>query len=135
MSQLTDAQLREEWTRSVGVLEEVLQERVTVAAVPGGYYSRRVAEAAVSAGIQVLFTSEPVTRIERVGSCSVLGRFTLRRNSGAEYVQRLVRQSPLARGGQWARWNLKKIAKRLAGDTYLRVRKVLFERGNHYMDR
>ena len=128
MSQLTDEQLREEWRRSVGVLQELLQERVTTASVPGGYYSSRVAEAAVSAGVEVLFTSEPVTRIERVGTCSVLGRFTLRQNHDAAYVQKLVRQSPLARGGQWAHWNLKKVAKRLAGETYLRVRQALFER-------
>ena len=128
MSRLTDAELREEWRRSVGVLEDALGGRVSVASVPGGYYSRRVAEAAASAGVEVLFTSEPVTGIERVGECSVLGRFTLRQHHDAAYVQQLVGKSPMARGAQWLQWNLKKAGKRLAGDAYLRVREALFDR-------
>jgi peptidoglycan/xylan/chitin deacetylase (PgdA/CDA1 family) len=128
MSRLTDAQLREEWDRSVGVLQDVSGQRVSVASVPGGYYSRRVAEAALSAGVEVLFTSEPVTGIERVGACSVLGRFTLRQHHGPAYVKQLVGKSPMARGTQWVQWNLKKAGKQLAGDTYLRVRDALLER-------
>ena len=128
MSRLTDAQLREEWNRSVGELQDVLGQRVSVASVPGGYYSRRVAEAAVSAGVEVLFTSEPVTGIERVGASVVLGRFTLRRHHDAAYVKQLVGKSPMARGTQWVHWNLKKAGKQLAGDTYLRFRDALFER-------
>ena len=128
MSRLTDAQLREEWHRSVGVLQDVSGQRVSVASVPGGYYSRRVAEAALSAGVEVLFTSEPVTGIERVGACSVLGRFTLRQHNDAAYVKQLVGKSPMARGTQWVHWNLKKAGKQLAGDTFLRVRDAFFER-------
>jgi len=128
MSRLTDAQLREEWRRSIAVLEDMLGQRVTVASVPGGHYSRRVAEAAVAAGVEVLFTSEPVTRIERVGPCAVVGRFTLRRDHDAAYVKQLVGRSPLARGAQWIHWNLKKAGKRIAGDTYLRARDMLFDR-------
>ena len=128
MRRLTDVQLLDEWRRSIAVLEDALRQRVSVASVPGGYYSRRVAEAAATAGVDVLFTSEPVTRIERVGSCSVLGRFTLRRDHDATYVKQLVGRSPMARGAQWVRWNLKKVGKRLAGDTWLRARDLLFDR-------
>lgn len=126
MSRLTGVQLREEWRRSTGILGDLLGNRVSVASVPGGYYSRRVAEAADEAGIEFLFTSEPVTRIERVGSCAVLGRFTLRREHEAGYVKRLVGRSPLARSTQWMHWNLKKAGKQIAGSAYLRAREVLF---------
>jgi len=126
MSRLTDAQLLEEWRRSVGILGELLRDRVSVASVPGGYYSPRVAEAAHAAGIEFLFTSEPVTRIERLGACAVLGRFTLRRDHDARYVKRLVGRSPIARSTQWMHWNLKKVGKQLAGSAYLRARDVLF---------
>ena len=128
MSHLSDAQLLEEWRRSVGVLGDLLGKQVSVASVPGGYYSRRVADAAAAVGIDVLFTSEPVIRIERTAGCSVLGRYTLRRSHGAAYVKQLVGRSSVERRSQWLRWNLKKAAKRLAGDLYLRARETLFGR-------
>ena len=128
MSRLTDAELLEEWRRSIEVLEGIVQQRVTVASVPGGYYSPRVAETAAAAGLEVLFTSEPLIRIERVSACSVLGRYTLRRDHTAAYVRQLVGRAPVARAAQWLNWNLKKIGKRLAGDAYLRARERLLDR-------
>jgi peptidoglycan/xylan/chitin deacetylase (PgdA/CDA1 family) len=128
MSRLTDAQLLDEWRRSIQVLEDVVQQRVTVASVPGGYYSGRVAETAAAAGIEVLFTSEPLIRIERVNACSVLGRYTLRRDHTAAYVRQLVGRPPTTRAAQWLNWNVKKVGKRLAGDLYLRARAILLDR-------
>ena len=37
------AHMREEWSRSRMVLEDLLGHEVEIASVPGGYYSRRVA--------------------------------------------------------------------------------------------
>lgn len=128
MSRLTDVQLLDEWQRSIAVLEDLVQRRVTVASVPGGYYSDRVAETAAAAGVDVLFTSEPRTRIERVGACAVLGRFTLRRKHTDRYLRQLVGSPPFARAAQSLNWSLKKIGKRLAGDAYLRARELLLER-------
>lgn len=129
MSRLTESQLLEEWRRSIAVLEDIVHERVTVASVPGGYYARRVADTAAAAGVEALFTSEPLTRIERVSACSVLGRYTLRHTHGAAYVGHLVGKSPVARAAQWLNWNLKKVGKRVAGDAYLRARDLLLDRG------
>jgi len=58
-------------------LSDVLGEPVTVASVPGGCYSRRVAAAAAASGIKALFTSEPVTTSHRVDGCLVFGRYTI----------------------------------------------------------
>ena len=59
--------MRHEWSESRQRLEDMLGHAVTVGSVPGGYFSRAVAEAAAEAGLQVLFTSEPTTRIRRRG--------------------------------------------------------------------
>jgi peptidoglycan/xylan/chitin deacetylase (PgdA/CDA1 family) len=126
MSHLSPSQLRSEWDRSVAELQDAIGAPVKVASVPGGYYSTSVAEAAAGAGIEVLFTSEPVTSITRVGSCHVMGRFTLRQAHPAEYVRRLTGASPLARGAQWLQWNTRKVGKRLGGSAYLRFREAHF---------
>src|SRR5207245_5689020 len=55
-------QMLREWVDSRETLRNLLGEDVTVASVPGGYYSPRVAAAAAEAGFSALFTSEPETR-------------------------------------------------------------------------
>jgi hypothetical protein len=99
---------------------------VTTASVPGGYFSRVVAETAAEAGVQLLFTSEPTSRPMRVGSCTVLGRYTLRRDDPGSRAADLVAASNRARVRQWSIWNAKKVLKALGGASYLRVRARVF---------
>ena len=56
-------QLVREWSTSVAKLSDILGEQIEIASVPGGHYSRRVAEAAARAGIKALFTSEPIAQL------------------------------------------------------------------------
>jgi peptidoglycan/xylan/chitin deacetylase (PgdA/CDA1 family) len=117
-SACTVARMREEWTRSREVLEDLLGHAVAVASVPGGYYSRTVAHTALDAGITTLFTSEPVTRIQDEQGCRVLGRFTIRRGDGPDTARRLVLRAPSARWSAWTRWNAKGLVKPLLGPAY-----------------
>ena len=118
--------LRREWTQSVTLLSDVLDTPVRVASVPGGYFSHVVAETAADAGVQLLFTSEPTSRPTRVRSCTVLGRYTLRRDHAGSYAAYLVADSHRARLRQWSIWNAKKVLKALGGESYLRARARVF---------
>ncbi len=122
MAACTREQLSREWRDSVAALSDVLGTLVDTASVPGGYFSRAVAETAAEAGIRFLFTSEPTTRVTHVGGSRVIGRYTLRRWHAAPVAAGLVAASSAARSGQWLRWNTLKVAKRLGGDVYLRWR-------------
>lgn len=125
MARLTDAALDAEWATSRDILEEILGASVTVASVPGGYFSRRVAAAAARAGIRWLFTSEPVTSIQTLEGCEVFGRYTLRHDSLASDISALLSPRGTGRAKQWLMWNAKKVAKVVAGDAYLRLRRTL----------
>ncbi len=129
MARLSDAELDREWSESCERLAEILGEPTTIASVPGGYYTRRVASAAARAGIRYLFTSEPETRTQEVDGCLVFGRYTLRRSSPASEVASLLRRTGTARLKQWTLWNGKKVLKTIAGDTYLRLRSLLLDQG------
>ena len=118
--------LRREWADSLALLSDILGTRVRTASVPGGYFSRVVAETAAEAGVQLLFTSEPTSRPTRVGSCTVLGRYTLRRDDPGSRAADLVAASHGARVRQWSIWNAKKVLKALGGETYLRARARVF---------
>jgi peptidoglycan/xylan/chitin deacetylase (PgdA/CDA1 family) len=125
MSSLGEAELRREWEGSVARLSDILLHPVRVASVPGGYYSRRVGEAAAACGIRVLFTSEPTMRTHRAGGCLVVGRYVVRQNSSAEAAAGFASGRRLPRWKQTAFWNVKKVAKATGGSAYLSLRNLL----------
>lgn len=110
-----------EWTDSRRALQDILGADVTVGSVPGGYFSGRVARAAHAAGLKVLFTSEPETRVRRVGACAVVGRYTIRAGCRPVFAGEIasLRHSTLLR--EWAAWNVKKVAKYVLGSSYRRL--------------
>ncbi len=120
--------LLDEWETSVKILSDILGEPVIVASVPGGYYSKRVAEAAARTGIRVLFTSEPTTVATQVDGCLVLGRFTILRGMSPSAVARLVQGKGIPPVSQYLAWNLKKAGKFVGGESWLAMRKRLLRR-------
>ena len=119
--------MREEWSRSRQALEDLLGHAVTVASLPGGYYSRAAARAARDAGLRVLFTSEPSTSVHDEAGCTIVGRYTIRRGDGLDFARRLV-DSSWTRCGAWASWNAKGLVKPLLGSSYMRIADWLLSR-------
>jgi hypothetical protein len=122
MSTLTWEKLVEEWRGSSGELSELVGAPVTLGAVPGGYYSRRVGRAAAAGGLTALFTSEPVRAVRDVDGCVVIGRAAVRDRTPAGRAAELAAGRPLA----WQRgrlaWGALKVAKAVGGEAYLRLR-------------
>jgi hypothetical protein len=129
MALLSEEQLLGEWTLSVKALEEIIGEPVRVASVPGGYYSRRVGATAARAGIRVLFHSEPTTEVTMLGACRLVGRYVVRRGMSPEWSAGFAAGRFFPRFRQALEWKVKKVGKIVAGDAYLRLRRVMF--GEH----
>jgi peptidoglycan/xylan/chitin deacetylase (PgdA/CDA1 family) len=129
MSHCSKEALTDEWTRSIKILSEILGEQVDTASVPGGHYSNRVGETAAAAGVRVLFNSEPTTAVHAVLGCLVVGRYNIFRGTPSGVSGDLVSVHSGARSRQWLFWNIKKIAKRVAGRPYLAARQWLLRKG------
>ena len=114
-----------EWEDSCRLLADVLGEDVTVASVPGGYFSSEVARAARQAGLRVLFTSEPSTRLVHRRGLLVAGRFAIRHACGVDFARRLATGRATALWGEWLGWNAKKLLKTCLGETYPRLARRL----------
>ena len=125
MSHCSREKLIDEWTTSLGMLSDILGEAVDTASVPGGYYSKRVAETAAAAGVRMLFNSEPTTKVHAVPGCLIIGRYNIVRGMPAAVSGNLVSLHSEARSRQWLYWNFKKIAKKVAGGPYLAARHLL----------
>ena len=117
-----------EWKGSTERLASILGHPVKVASVPGGYYSRRVAEAAAAAGIETLFTSEPKAGVRIVNGCRVLGRYTVQRGMGPEWAAGFAAGKLEPRLRQALLWKVKGLAKAVGGPVYLRLRAAILRR-------
>ena len=126
-SALTTSEMRREWSDSRQRLEDIVDHPVTVGSVPGGYFSRAVAEAAAAAGLRTLYTSEPTTRPSTVDGLRVVGRFTLRRGHRSDMALRFASAAPWARCGAWVGWNAKALVKPMLGASYSRVADWILE--------
>jgi peptidoglycan/xylan/chitin deacetylase (PgdA/CDA1 family) len=122
MASCSMARLRDEWTRSVATLSEVLGERVDVASVPGGDHSASVADAAAEAGIRVLFTSRPTTSVRLRGHLQVIGRFAVRRSTCPRVAAAVASGALTPRLRQLLWWDVKAIGKAFAGTAYRHLR-------------
>lgn len=79
-----------EWRISCDLLSDLLGVPCITGSVPGGDVSGRVFESAHAAGMQFLFTSNPVLIPKREGSCWVLGRVCPKAGTPLIDVQRFA---------------------------------------------
>jgi peptidoglycan/xylan/chitin deacetylase (PgdA/CDA1 family) len=126
-SSLARNEMQREWSDSRKRLEDILGHAVTAGSVPGGYFSRAVADAAADAGLLTLFTSEPTTRASIANGCRVIGRFTIRRGHSSRMARRFVSTAPWARCSAWLGWNAKALVKPVLGPSYSRVADWILE--------
>jgi peptidoglycan/xylan/chitin deacetylase (PgdA/CDA1 family) len=128
MSALSREELMREWSGSVALLSDILGEGATVASVPGGYYSRAVAQAAAACGVRNLFNSEPTVRVSSIDGCLVLGRYFVQRGMAPETSAGFAAGRFGPRAKQSALWAVKKAAKAIGGEAYVRVLRRLLGR-------
>lgn len=123
---LNDDLLAREWRQSCERLAEMLQQSIWTASVPGGFYSRRVAQFAEQAGIRLLFNSEPTTRWHQLNELTVAGRLQIVDDTPASDAARLAQGD---RSLLWKRqgvWFVKKAAKAVLGGWYRQFSARLF---------
>jgi peptidoglycan/xylan/chitin deacetylase (PgdA/CDA1 family) len=128
MAALTRAELDREWRTSLACLADLAGERLTVASVPGGYYSREVGRSAAAAGITQLFTSEPTAQTTQLDGCRILGRYVIKRGMPPEWSAGFAAGDPKYCLRQTMLWKAKRVAKTLGGGAYLKAREAILER-------
>jgi peptidoglycan/xylan/chitin deacetylase (PgdA/CDA1 family) len=121
MGRLSRAELDREWRTSRELLGETLGAAPRSASVPGGYLSPPVVDAAAAAGYELLFTSEPTSRV-KYGAITVRGRFTIWASTPASVAAAYARGDRAACGKLWLEWNAKKLAKRASPRVYQGLR-------------
>ena len=84
------ATVLEEWRVSCDRLTQLLGAPCIAGAVPGGDISQHALEAASTAGLRYLFTSEPWLMPRRVGDCWILGRYGVKTSTSVSRIGELA---------------------------------------------
>lgn len=126
IDQLNDSDLQREWSQSFDILSSLLQSPIDCGSVPGGFFSRRVAEAARRAGLKVLFNSEPTCRWKMFGSLWVAGRLPIVNHTSAAMAAALSTGDRRTILRQQLVWSGKKLAKAVAGGLYRQASEWFF---------
>lgn len=122
MRNLSWPDLLREWSDSRSLLEDLLGMEVRVGSLPGGAYSRRVAEAAAESGLNILFTSAPRMTLGSAGKCLLLGRYTLRSYTRPGRVAAVVAGSALEWGRAACAWYATGLAQAALGPLFPMLR-------------
>jgi peptidoglycan/xylan/chitin deacetylase (PgdA/CDA1 family) len=124
MGRLPRPQILDEWRRSRDALGEILGEPPRGASVPGGFFTPAVAECAAEAGYAWLMTSEPESKLRRIGGIPVLGRYTIWATTPAATAAAYARGARLQRARLWLEWNAKQRAKRVSPRAFEALRRL-----------
>ena len=127
-SKLSYAEMLDEWKESRRVLADVIGTHPISVSVPGGFFSRKVAHAARKAGYEILFNSEPTSKVRYLDGLGILGRYGIKRDTSAASAQSLARGDLAPRVLQTVLWNVKKPAKQIGGNTWFAFRRWMFEK-------
>lgn len=125
---LDDADLQREWSQSSAVLTDILGTPTWCGSVPGGFFSRRVANAARRSGLKLLFNSEPTCRWSRDCSLYIAGRLPIVNHTSAAMATMLAAGDTQTILRQQFVWMSKKFAKSVAGDFYRQASEWFFRR-------
>lgn len=128
LTALSEADLEHELRASRASLENILGAPVDSLAVPGGFYSPRVALAAATAGYRHVLTSEPWLAPRAEGGATVYGRFAVVTSTPAHEVAALCRLSPGLLLRRRLGWTIRKSARSALGSLYARAREAELSR-------
>ncbi len=113
MNRMPYEAILKEWKISTSILSEITSNQIEYASVPGGWYSRKVAEACNEVGIKHLFNSEPTQKTWMVGDCEVSGRFVARGQMNKNSFKNLLSGKGTMRELLWLRWCVGNVVKLL----------------------
>jgi peptidoglycan/xylan/chitin deacetylase (PgdA/CDA1 family) len=114
-----------EWLECSKILYKILGEKVNTAAVPGGFCSKKVIIAAETAGIRILFNSEPSTKIKNYRNMYIIGRYNIPGNYSDEAFFKLITGKSLFKAKLIIGWNIKRMIKNIFGKRYVDINHIV----------
>lgn len=124
LTDLTEQEIAEEWTRSVDILRPFATDGIT-ASIPNGDGNAVVMDKARGAGILQLYTSIPTTKIAYSENMQVVGRYVVYQGMSAADVLNIISNKAYRRR-LYVRWRMLHLVKMCLGTQYERLKRCYF---------
>lgn len=90
ISLLSLTQIRDEWSESKNILENIIGKEVDTCSIPGGFYSRSQLKILKELGYKIIFNSVPTYKMHIKDGLELRGRFSIERNTTNEVFQSIL---------------------------------------------
>lgn len=127
MDTLSPEKLHDEWSESISILSNLLGEPVSTASVPNGFVSHDVYQVMIDSGIDTIYNSTPTTKEHTQGGIKIYGRYAITNDMSLEKVLGIVSNKGVRHRIQ-LRYGVLALAKKLLGNSYLKLRNVLLRK-------
>jgi Predicted xylanase/chitin deacetylase len=128
LSKCDERTIEQEWETSIRCLQEIIQDAVVYASLPGGYISEPIIKQLSSCGIHTVFTSIPTTRQEAIGGMTFIGRYPVTSKTNERKLTNIFFKHSYVRCLKSVKWHILTVIKSLLGDHYLRIRSEILSR-------
>jgi len=131
MTKLSNSQIESEWSNSVNILNEIISSKITMASIPGGFYSELSRIALKKNGVSMIFTSIPLKKIKyNSDKQSIIGRFTIKKTTKSKVVMELLKNNSLRQIHELVMWESLAFIRSVLGPYYYQIREVLLKNRN-----
>lgn len=108
-------------------MSELLNHKIDIASVPGGFLNNKVAKAAYEVGIKYLMTSEPERKIKYYKDMMIIGRYTMFNYKTESFASALALNKTNELFKEYLYWYFKKVAKKSLGNSYITFKNYILE--------
>lgn len=126
LTELAERAITAEWNISVSELKKYVIDGMT-ASIPHGVGNKTVIKKAAEAGVKVLYTSVPTTRIKTFSDMLIVGRYVVYQGMKTTDVLAIVANKNRRRM-IYARWRLLQISKNILGNQYSQMKSLLLKK-------
>lgn len=81
---LSYQKMKEEWSVSKKILEDIVGKEILSCSVPGGDADQKTYESAMECGYKFIFNSEPDAKIIQIDDAYILGRFSIKKDTSLQ---------------------------------------------------
>jgi peptidoglycan/xylan/chitin deacetylase (PgdA/CDA1 family) len=124
ISKLSYDEIVEEWSKSKSILEDIIEEDVKQASIPGGAISTNVLRGLKHSGYDVVYTSIPTTKAASFDGMDVIGRYTITNHSDLKYINKLLHNLPY-RKKLIVKYKFLRLLKSILGSNYNTVKQAI----------
>lgn len=128
MKKLSLIELENEWKTSIEKLQNIINDKIEYASIPGGSFSSKMTSTFKKLGIKTVFTSVPTLEINMIDNVTIIGRYTILGNTRLSDIKDLIKSYSIVRIKQAIAWYLMDLLKVVLGPIYLNLRKTISTR-------